>query len=379
MSGTNRVTAVINRLLAAVSSNRLRLSAVSNRLLAEVKFGLFLLLKQLADEATATQLVEKLFGKTLADSTETLDSASKEVGKVLADSVQVTDDVGGEASLDDDQTIQFWKNATNLAYSLDSDSKAVGKQLSDSGEVNEQTSINYGKSQQDASEASESVSKDIAARIGDDTDQDYVTDGYFFEDYIEGPRTEILDIVDLLAASLSKPFSDGGEASDTFARTVAYSRSPSDSVGVTDDIDGEAGVDDDQNIQFWKNRTDQANASETVGKDFVTSRSDTSNAAEAKILQFAKPVSDGSEASDAEIRSIGKPISDSGEAAEAKILAFAAIKTDSTDAAENAIKSVGKIRSDSATSSDSGTLLNQDYVDNPNYFADDYVGAKRAF
>ena len=206
-----------------------------------------------------------------------------------------------------------------------------------------------------------------------------MTDGYFFEDYVEGPRTEILDIGDIAAIASQKPISEAEEVADTFVRTVAYSRSPSDSVGVTDDIDGEAGVDDDQNIQFWKNRTDQANASETVGKDFVTSRSDTSNAAEAKILQFAKPVSDGSEVSDAEIRSIGKPISDSGEAAEAKILAFAAIKTDSTDAAENAIKSVGKIRSDSATSSDSGTLLNQDYVDNPNYFADDYVGAKRAF
>ena len=32
----------------------------------------------------------------------------------------------------------------------------------------------------------------------------------------------------------------------------------------------------------------------------------------------------------------------------------------------------------SAGCSDSGTLLNQDYVNSSDYFADDYVGAKRA-
>lgn len=35
--------------------------------------------------------------------------------------------------------------------------------------------------------------------------------------------------------------------------------------------------------------------------------------------------------------------------------------------------------SDSATSTDAGTVLSQNYVNDPFYFADDYVGTKRTF
>jgi hypothetical protein len=58
---------------------------------------------------------------------------------------------------------------------------------------------------------------------------------------------------------------------------------------------------------------------------------------------------------------------------------FIKVLTDSFASAESEVKSFGKSSSDSASSSDSGTLLNQGYVDNPYYFADDYVGAKRTF
>lgn len=46
---------------------------------------------------------------------------------------------------------------------------------------------------------------------------------------------------------------------------------------------------------------------------------------------------------------------------------------------ESIAKLSGKSASDTLSSVDSGTLLNQDYVDNPYYFADDYVGSKRIF
>jgi hypothetical protein len=42
-------------------------------------------------------------------------------------------------------------------------------------------------------------------------------------------------------------------------------------------------------------------------------------------------------------------------------------------------KLTGLVKSDTISSADAGFLLNQDYVDNPFYFADDYVGTKRTF
>ena len=171
MSGTNRVTAAINRLLAAVSSNRLRLSAVSNRLLAEVKFGLFLLLKQLADEATATQLIEKLFGKALSDSTETLDSPSKEVGKSLAD----------ESTASDLASKETGKTLLHEAETTDSETRAIGKVLADSAETSETTAFDTTKALSDIA----GVTDDILGAADIDDQQNM----HFFKNTTDSARS----------------------------------------------------------------------------------------------------------------------------------------------------------------------------------------------
>lgn len=107
--------------------------------------------------------------------------------------------------------------------------------------------------------------------------------------------------------------------------------------------------------------------------------SDIFRAAEQIAKNLAKPFSDSATTSEATAFAATKALADSGSVTEASILGFGRPLTDVGSAAEADVKSFGKSSSDSASSSDSGTLLNQDYVDNPNYFADDYVGAKRTF
>lgn len=63
-----------------------------------------------------------------------------------------------------------------------------------------------------------------------------------------------------------------------------------------------------------------------------------------------------------------------------QVMSFVKVRTEGVSAiSDNAVLSPGKSSSDSALSSDSGSLLIQDYVNDPLYFADDYVGTKATF
>ena len=74
-----------------------------------------------------------------------------------------------------------------------------------------------------------------------------------------------------------------------------------------------------------------------------------------------------------------RDFSDVATVSDSPALSFSTSFADAFQAAEFAVKLLGKGESDTLAGEDSGTLLNQDYVDNPFYFADDYVGDKRIF
>ena len=210
-------------------------------------------------------------------------------------------------------------------------------------------------------------------------------------------ESEALNSTDSAALDVSKPLSDAYSASDSLD-LLDFGKRPLDtaysadqinkfemtmqlatSVGVTDDFDGAAVPDDDQTIQFIKALSNVSYSADNQVLSPGKVLTDSYTLSDSNILTFGKTAADSAATSDTQTFAATKPLSDSSTAAEAKVLAFAKPFTDGSSAAESDIKSFGKIRSDSALSSDSGTLLNQDYVDNPNYFADDYVGAKRTF
>jgi hypothetical protein len=147
---------------------------------------------------------------------------------------------------------------------------------------------------------------------------------------------------DLPSKAVSKVATDAATGSDSNAKTVG--KNITDQLFSTDDLNG-AGADDDQNISFFKVLSNPAFAIENI----------------VLLAAFLRSFSNTATATDLPILLAGKISADSGEASDAQVK----------------LSTMGK--SDTIATGSAGTLLNQDYVENGFYFADDYVGVKRTF
>jgi hypothetical protein len=147
---------------------------------------------------------------------------------------------------------------------------------------------------------------------------------------------------DAPSKAVSKVATDAATGSDSNAKTVG--KNITDQLFSTDDING-AGADDDQNISFFKVLSHPSFAVESIAllAAYLRSFADTGQAADSAALLAGKNSEDIAGASDADAKLTG----------------------------------LGK--SDTISGTDAGYALNQDYVDNAFYFADDYVGTKRTF
>lgn len=147
---------------------------------------------------------------------------------------------------------------------------------------------------------------------------------------------------DAPSKAVSKASTDAATGSDANAKTVG--KNVSDQLFSTDDING-AGADDDQNISFFKVLSNPSFAVDNIVllAAFLRSFSDTAQTSDLQTMSFEKNIDDTPAASDAQVK----------------------------------LSTMGK--SDTIAAGSAGTLLNQDYVDNAFYFADDYVGVKRTF
>lgn len=253
---------------------------------------------------------------------------------------------------------QFSKVFIDTTLVVDVPVRAFGKNLSETLGLTDDQIFNIGKSLSENPAVAESAALSLAK-----------------------PFLEALGVTDLASLNLGKVFSEN--------------------IGVTDDVDGEAGIDDDQNIAFFKNRNN------TVGVAELFTR----------IVAYDRDFSETVSLGDTPAKSVGRPLADSFSVAESIVilltkiknlsdtlsaidtLAFATGKSlaDSSAVAELASKNVSKIpadssnitdddtiqflkaRADSAAVSDSGDLISQDYVDNNLYFLEDYVGTTRSF
>jgi hypothetical protein len=150
----------------------------------------------------------------------------------------------------------------------------------------------------------------------------------------------------------------------------------------TDDLDGEASAEDDQEIQFVKTRSDSSALTDNFSKTVTFSRTFTETPAVnddqlfdvtkpltespstsdsfSKVVAFSRSFSDGSSASDIDTLNTGKNLSDNGGIIDSQVVQFT------------------KASSDSGVAADSGSLRSQGYCDFT-YFAEDYVGASRTF
>ena len=226
---------------------------------------------------------------------------------------------------------------------------------------------------------------------------------------------------DFSALLVDKLTSDEATATDLTVFNV--DKQLQDFVFATDDTNG-AAVDDDQNIIFFKILSNVSAVFDTISllSTFDRAITDSSQVLDVAVVSATKTLSDGAAVGDtisifigifitrdffdtvlvttdqAEL-SINKPTADLSTTTDsvAFVSAYSRILADTTAVADVASKTTTRpaadvvylsdafnvlltaVRTNIGLVADSGQLLNQDYVDNPLYFADDYVGVKRIF
>ena len=293
-----KVSATLTDLALYATATSQSLSAVvtSLALKAEVAVGFFLRQFLAADEASATD------DQTL-DVTKNLSEAPSLVDNDVITLLKRASDSG---ALTDDDVLTIVKGLTETPAVAEAHIFALTKSLSDSSSFIDTPSIRPTKAFTEAPSANDDDTLDFTKVAGDDTAQDYCDQSYFLEDYIQGDRIDLGFFTDDNVVSITKFLND-----QTF---------------VTDDLDGEATAEDDQEIAFVKTRTDIGVASDTFNRTVVYLRDFTENGS----------------------------------------------------ASESAVKLTTKVRADSAAFTDSGDLRSQGYCDFT-YFAEDYVGASRTF
>jgi len=283
-------------LYATATSQSLSAAVTALALKAEVVVGFFLRQFFAADEASATDDQTLDVTKNFSETPSLVDS----------DVITLLKRVSDSGTLTDDEVLTIVKGLTETPAVAEAHIFALTKPLSDSSSLTDTPSIQPSKVLTEAPSATDNDTLDITKIAGEDTAQDYCDQSYFLEDYIQGDRTDLAFFTDDNVVSITKFLND-----QTF---------------VTDDLDGEASAEDDQEIAFVKTRTDIGVASDTFNRTVVYLRDFTENGS----------------------------------------------------ASESAVKLTTKVRSDSAAFTDSGDLRSQGYCDFT-YFAEDYVGASRTF
>ena len=284
------------RLLARTTGLSISAAVTALSLKAEVAVGFFLRQFFAADEATIADTQTLDVTKPLTEPPSVADAQVIALLKKASDS----------GALTDNDVLTIIKGLTETPAVAEAHILALTKPLTDGGGVADLPSIRATKELTEAPSALDNDTLGVTKIAGEDTSQNYCDQSYFLEDYIEGDRIDLGFFTDDNVVSITKFLND-----QTF---------------VTDDLDGEASAEDDQEIAFVKTRTDIGAVSDTFDRTVTYLRDFTENGS----------------------------------------------------ATESAVKLTTKFRSDSGAVSDSGDLRSQGYCDFT-YFAEDYVGASRAF
>lgn len=284
------------RLLARTTGLSISAAVTALSLKAEVAVGFFLRQFFARDEASVNDAASLEFTKSPSDSSSFVDSEVITLLKRISDS-------GG---LTDDDVLTIIKGLTETPAVAEAHILAFTKSFDDSTSITDTTVFEAAKALTEAPSVADNDTLELTKIAGEDTLQTYCDLSYFSEDYIEGDRSDLAAFADENVISITK-----------FLNDQAF---------VTDDLDGEASTEDDQEIAFVKTRTDIGIVSETFDRTVVYLRDFTENGS----------------------------------------------------ATESAVKLTTKTRSDNGAVSDSGNLLMQGYCE-PTYFAEDYVGASRTF
>lgn len=355
----------------------------------------FAVVKALVDQGTITDFAQLSFARPVVDSFSASDLARRETAKrffetataseshvfvttkALFDALNVTDDVDGEASILDDQEIQFFKNVTHVASASDSlslqmdfarfftetpvVSELLAKQLSrslfDAAAPVDTLSLGYGASKTENAYLSDALSR-LVAYSRSFSDQSVATEA--LSKTLSRLVGDSSTAVDALARTAGKQITDTAAAQENAVRTVG--KSTADGVGTTETLLRQFGatqadtglVTDAHTRSYSKVLADSLIFSDTL----------------APSIQFQRAFQDASNATD-DVDGLASILDD-------QEISFVKTNNNTLFVAETDVLEMGKVFEETASFADAGSLTSQGYCD-LSYFASDYVGAVRTF
>ena len=291
---------------------------------------------QRADSAAAADFSALLVDKFASDAATSADLTSFDFGKQIQDFVFATDDVNG-AAVDDDQHIIFFKILSNTSAVFDTISllATFDRAITDASQVLDVAVL--------------STAKTLAsgAAVGDTVFISFL----LVRDFLE----TVLVSTDQANLSLGKTVEDSLATTDIIGLVSEYNRAFDDTTTVTEVV----------NKTATKSEADGASVGDTFSLLLIAGRSisDTATAQDILVIvvNYQRVLDDTTTVTEVVSKTATRPEADVVYLSDAFNVILTAVRSD-----------VGLV-------ADSGQLLNQDYVDNPHYFADDYVGVKRIF
>jgi len=345
-----KVTALALKANAVASA--LKSVVIAQALKAEVILGFFIRIILFADTANTSD------NDTL-DVTKNVSDAGAGSDDDTLDFVKNTQDA---TALSDDDTLAIAKNLTEQPGAAEAHAFDVTKLFSNAGSVAEDATLTPGKVFTDSSAFTDNDTLDVTKDVGGDTAQDYCDVTYFLEDYTVGDRLDRIFLGD--------------------EEQLTYVKNLSDQTFVTDDLDGEATTEDDQEIDFVKTRSEIVSIGDVFDRDVAYSRAfaEAPAANDSPAVGVTKPTSDSGTVSDTFAKTVVyiRDFTESPSTSDSDTITFGAVKSDDGALTDSDVKSMSKSLTEAPSAASSGTLRSQGYCDFT-YFAEDYVGASRTF
>jgi hypothetical protein len=190
----------------------------------------------------------------------------------------------------------------------------------------------------------------------------------------------LLDVTgasDALASSFHKPAFDGSSVADAYA--LFLTKIVDDRINVTDDIDGAASIQDDQEMQFTKGVTDIAGVSDEIYIIIEVLREffDEAMTSDFAAVSFSRPVSDAAQLTDNQTRSLDKGLFEVPNFQDFLIRYSEKPLLDNASITDLRAMATSTVKTDGFQTTDIGTVRCQSYGED--YFAEDYVGVFRSF
>jgi hypothetical protein len=338
----------VTALTAAIYAPEMVLGVQAQIIKAAALTGYFLKYLQREDAAQFTDAMVLRLQRSLTELTLIADEARVTLGKGLSDSYALTDEY----------LVSVTKGLSDELGLTDSMVVAISRQLDEPVYIQDPIAKALSTGRDDHFTIDEGPSKDPYA-IDYFASDDYAYSGRPHIKFIKG-ATDSGAFTDSHYKLVNKGLTEPLALTETMTRYMT--RQLADNIGVTDDLDGVASLEDDQVMAFRKVITDTFAVGDTVFivTSFVRNFTEAVSLSDAAYANMTKVLSDITGLSDTALFNLSRSVSDSSAASDA------------------ATKSIGKASSDSASVTDTGSLRMQGYC-SFSYFAEDYVGTSLTF